>query len=255
MGGLHAVMYTEAIQAIVLLLGSFVLMLFGLKEVGGWGNLMKAVPATNLNMFRPLVTRNIRGWASYLRRRSWVYGIGARINILYRDVWLQKNETEARRGTILPPFKTHFFLHIPDTRIDWLCLIYARKITIADEWGWFHQFQYHLSHDGKKRSCRSDWEGLLAGGLLAALMSSLASVYNACSILYTIDIYKKGIPEASEAQLVGSRSYCHQRYCSTRYGLDTGNEKCKQRPLRLSSKCTELPGSTYNSGFFVRRFL
>lgn len=36
--------------------------------------------------------------------------------------------------------------------------------------------------------------GVLAGGLLAALMSSLASVYNACSTLYTIDIYKNHIP-------------------------------------------------------------
>jgi solute:Na+ symporter, SSS family len=44
--------------------------------------------------------------------------------------------------------------------------------------------------------------GLLAGGLLAALMSSLASVYNACSTLYTIDIYKKQHPEASEKKLV-----------------------------------------------------
>jgi SSS family solute:Na+ symporter len=38
--------------------------------------------------------------------------------------------------------------------------------------------------------------------VLAALMSSLASVYNACSTLYTIDIYKTQHPEASEKQLV-----------------------------------------------------
>jgi SSS family solute:Na+ symporter len=44
--------------------------------------------------------------------------------------------------------------------------------------------------------------GVLAGGLLAALMASLASVYNACSTLYTIDIYKKSHPHASEKELV-----------------------------------------------------
>jgi len=43
---------------------------------------------------------------------------------------------------------------------------------------------------------------LLAGGLLAALMSSLASVYNACSTLFTMDIYQKIKPEASGKQLV-----------------------------------------------------
>jgi SSS family solute:Na+ symporter len=44
--------------------------------------------------------------------------------------------------------------------------------------------------------------GLLAGGLLAALMASLASVYNACSTLFTMDIYSKMKPEASGKELV-----------------------------------------------------
>src|SRR5947209_19147374 len=43
---------------------------------------------------------------------------------------------------------------------------------------------------------------ILAGGLLAALMSSLASVYNACSTLFTMDIYKKIKPEAGNKELV-----------------------------------------------------
>src|SRR5215510_7630269 len=54
LGGLHAVMYTEAIQAIVLLLGSAVLLFFGLKEIGGWDALIKSVPTEKLNMFRPM---------------------------------------------------------------------------------------------------------------------------------------------------------------------------------------------------------
>src|SRR5678810_1485425 len=52
-GGLHAVMYTEAIQAFVLLLGSAFLLFIGLDKVGGWDALMSAVPAEKLNMFRP----------------------------------------------------------------------------------------------------------------------------------------------------------------------------------------------------------
>src|SRR5215213_8029084 len=50
LGGLHAVMYTEAIQAIVLLFGSLVLLIFGLQEVGGWDNLMASIPKEKLNM-------------------------------------------------------------------------------------------------------------------------------------------------------------------------------------------------------------
>jgi SSS family solute:Na+ symporter len=44
--------------------------------------------------------------------------------------------------------------------------------------------------------------GLVVGGLLAALMSSLAAVFNSCSTLFTMDIYKKIRPEASEKRLV-----------------------------------------------------
>jgi SSS family solute:Na+ symporter len=44
--------------------------------------------------------------------------------------------------------------------------------------------------------------GLVVAGLLAALMSSLAGVFNACATLFTIDIYKKARPATSEARLV-----------------------------------------------------
>ena len=53
-GGLHAVMYTEALQAIVLLGGSIILTISGLIQIGGWHNLMSAVTKDHVNMFLPL---------------------------------------------------------------------------------------------------------------------------------------------------------------------------------------------------------
>src|SRR3954465_13070845 len=50
-GGLHAVMYTEAIQAIVLLAGSAVLLFIGLDKVGGWHAMVETLPKEKLNMF------------------------------------------------------------------------------------------------------------------------------------------------------------------------------------------------------------
>jgi SSS family solute:Na+ symporter len=44
--------------------------------------------------------------------------------------------------------------------------------------------------------------GLVVAGLLAALMSSLSSVFNSCSTLVTFDIYKKLHPQASDRRLV-----------------------------------------------------
>ncbi|MEM6654463.1 MAG: Na+/glucose cotransporter, partial [Planctomycetota bacterium] len=44
--------------------------------------------------------------------------------------------------------------------------------------------------------------GIVVAGLLSALMSSLAGVFNACSTLFTIDLYQKFRPDASQRQLV-----------------------------------------------------
>jgi SSS family solute:Na+ symporter len=44
--------------------------------------------------------------------------------------------------------------------------------------------------------------GIVVAGFLAALMSSLAAVFNSCSTLITWDVYRKLRPAASERQLV-----------------------------------------------------
>ena len=44
--------------------------------------------------------------------------------------------------------------------------------------------------------------GLVVGALLAALMSSLASVFNSCSTLFTMDVYKKLRPNTPEKKTV-----------------------------------------------------
>ena len=46
------------------------------------------------------------------------------------------------------------------------------------------------------------FKGIVVSGLLAALMSSLSSVFNSCSTLFTVDIYKKYKPQAAEKELV-----------------------------------------------------
>ena len=44
--------------------------------------------------------------------------------------------------------------------------------------------------------------GIVVAGLLSALMGSLAGVFNACSTLFTVDLYEKWNPGASQAQIV-----------------------------------------------------
>ena len=56
-GGMKAVIYTETLQTIVLILGSVIITYLGLQEVGGWGQLRETVTAVSpdhFNMWRPM---------------------------------------------------------------------------------------------------------------------------------------------------------------------------------------------------------
>jgi solute:Na+ symporter, SSS family len=194
-GGLHAVMYTEAIQAIVLLAGSAVLLVVGLNQVGGWDALMNTVPKEKLNMFLPLDDPQFP-WLGILIASPivglWYWCTDQHI---VQRCLAARDERQARRGTIFAAYLKllPFFIFLIPGLIAY-ALHAQGKIQMEDTNAAFPTLVKQIMPAGLR--------GLLAGGLLAALMSSLASVYNACSTLYTMDIYKKQHPEASEKQLV-----------------------------------------------------
>ncbi len=195
LGGLHTVMYTEAIQAIVLLLGSAVLLFIGLDKVGGWHVMINSVSKEKLNMFRPLSDPEFP-WAGILFA-SPIVGIWywcTDQHIVQRCL-AGKNEREARRGTIFAAYLKllPFFIFLVPGLIS-IALVNQGKMTLPDKDAAFPTLVKNLMPLGLR--------GLLAGGLLAALMSSLASVYNACSTLFTMDIYQKMKPQASGKELV-----------------------------------------------------
>lgn len=194
-GGLHAVMYTEAIQAIVLLFGSAILLFFGLKEVGGWHTLMTTLPKEKLNMFPPLSDKEYP-WLGILFASPivglWYWCTDQHI---VQRCLAGKNEQEARRGTIFAAYLKllPFFIFLIPGLIAY-ALKAQGKLVMDDTNSAFPTMVKAIMPIGLR--------GLLAGGLLAALMSSLASVYNACSTLFTMDIYQKLYPDTSEKQLV-----------------------------------------------------
>jgi SSS family solute:Na+ symporter len=194
-GGLHAVMHTEAIQAIVLLLGSLILLVVGLDKVGGWNALITSIPKEKLNMFPPLSDPEFP-WLGILIA-SPIVGIWywcTDQHIVQRCL-AGKNEREARRGTIFAAYLKllPFFIFMIPGLIA-MALVQQGKLQMTDTNAAFPTLVKEIMPVGLR--------GLLAGGLLAALMSSLASVYNACSTLFTMDIYQKLKPQASNKELV-----------------------------------------------------
>ena len=195
LGGLHTVMYTEAVQAIILLLGSAVLLFIGLDKVGGWQGMIHSVPKDKLNMFRPLSDPDFP-WLGILFA-SPIVGIWywcTDQHIVQRCL-AGKNEREARRGTIFAAYLKllPFFIFLVPGLIA-VAMVNQGTLKLDDNNAAFPTLVKTLMPIGLR--------GLLAGGLLAALMSSLASVYNACSTLFTMDIYQKMKPESSGKELV-----------------------------------------------------
>jgi SSS family solute:Na+ symporter len=194
-GGLHAVMYTEALQAIVLLGGSIVLTISGFIEIGGWNSLFHSVPKDHLNMFLPLSHPDFP-WLGILIA-SPIVGIWywcTDQHIVQRCL-AGRNEQEARRGTIFAAYlkMLPFFVFLIPGLMAY-ALARSGKIQLAQADQAFPTLVKTLLPVGLR--------GLLAGGILAALMSSLASVYNACSTLFTLDIYQKIRPQTTEKELV-----------------------------------------------------
>jgi SSS family solute:Na+ symporter len=195
LGGLHAVMYTEALQAIVLLGGSIILTISGFIEIGGWNNLVHSVPKDHLNMFLPLSNPDFP-WLGILFA-SPIVGIWywcTDQHIVQRCL-AARNEQQARRGTIFAAYlkMLPFFVFLIPGLMAY-ALSRSGKIQLPQSDQAFPTLVKTLLPVGLR--------GLLAGGILAALMSSLASVYNACSTLFTLDIYQKIKPNTTEKELV-----------------------------------------------------
>lgn len=195
LGGMRAVVYTEALQAIVLIVGSLILTIIGLSMLGGWDALMASVPKEKLNMFPPLSDPNFP-WIGILVA-SPIVGLWYWCTDQYivQRTLTARNEREARRGTIFAGYLKlfPFFIFLVPGLIA-AALANSGQLELSKTDQAFPALVKNLLPIGLR--------GLVAGGLLAALMSSLASVFNSCSTLFTMDIYRKLKPESSDKQLV-----------------------------------------------------
>ena len=205
-GGLKAVVYTETLQTVVLILGSVIITYLGFQEVGGWNELTKTVTEVSpdhFNMWRPMNDPDFP-WTGLLIGGT-IVGIWYWCTDQYivQRTLAANNIMIGRRGAIFGAY-----LKLLPILIFLIPGIIAYALTIQNP-----EIFNVIDSDGIKRADRAfpmlvttllpvGIKGLVAGGLMAALMSSLASVFNSCSTIFTIDIYKKIKPEKSEKYLV-----------------------------------------------------
>jgi SSS family solute:Na+ symporter len=229
LGGMRAVAYTEALQTVILVIGSALLTWFGLDLLGGWGELRATLGTDMFNLWKPLIPAGIEGtWAPVKEpgRMAWYFNtnypwLGMLFCAPIIGLWywctdqyiVQRtlgapSEREARRGTIFAAFLKLLpvFIFIIPGMIA-LALAKSGKVAglapMVDASGAVvtdvaqAAFPLMVQH-----ALPTGIRGMVVAGLLAALMSSLAGVFNACSTLFTMDFYQQHRPGATQHQLV-----------------------------------------------------
>lgn len=230
LGGLRAVAYTEAMQTIILIVGSILVTYFGLEALGGWHELRTIAGSEMFNLWKPLVPAGIEStWAPVkeVGRMAWYFNdqypwLGMLFAAPIIGLWywttdqyiVQRalgapNETEARRGSIAAAFfkLLPVFIFIIPGMIAYALAVSGKMEVMQTE---MFSANGELIRDNAQKAfpllvayvLPVGIRGIVVAGLLAALMSSLAGVFNASSTLFTMDFYKRFKPQASQHQLV-----------------------------------------------------
>jgi SSS family solute:Na+ symporter len=230
LGGLKAVAYTEAIQTFVLIVGSALVTYFGLKALGGWGQLRAIVGGEMFNLWKPLVPAGVQAtWAPIKEagRMAWYFNdnypwIGMLFCAPIIGLWywctdqyiVQRvlgapNQRQARRGSIAAAF----FKLLP----VFIFIIPGMIAFALAKSGLNQPLQQELFGAGGELIRANAQKafpmlvaqvlpigirGMVVAGLLAALMSSLAGAFNAASTLFTMDFYQRLRPKVTQERLV-----------------------------------------------------
>ena len=209
LGGMKSVLYTSVLQTPILLLGSLIIVVLGLKSLGGWGEMMEVVRATPVNDYGDSMGNLIRSnadkdfpWLGVLIGSSVIgFWYWCTDQFIVQRVLSGRDQQQARRGAIFGAFLklTPVFLFLIPGMIAFAMSskgieIHGKVYHLADPDAAFPSLVATLLPAGVK--------GLVVCGILAALMSSLASLFNSSAMLFTIDFYQKLKPNSSQEKLV-----------------------------------------------------
>ncbi|MBR6032809.1 MAG: sodium:solute symporter [Bacteroidaceae bacterium] len=215
LGGMKSVLYTSVLQTPILLLGSLIILVLGLKAIGSWDQMLQYCDV------KPNYEGATGSMIHLMRSNSdpqypWLGAlIGSAVigfwywctdQYIVQRVLSGKNEKESRRGTIFGAYLKLlpvFLFLIPGM----IALALHQKSMGAGA------AFLPLLEDGTPNAdaafptlvakiLPAGVKGLVVCGILAALMSSLASLFNSSAMLFTIDFWKRLKPQTSEKSLV-----------------------------------------------------
>ena len=191
LGGAHAVMRTSVFQGIVLIMGAVLLTGFGLNAVGGFSGLQQKLPPDFFHMFKPVNDPDYP-WTGVLFGAPIIaFWYWLTDQYFIQKVLSAKSLNDARAGALFAAslkVLPLFILVLPGL------LAAALFPGVSGDQAYPALLTSSLLPNGVK--------GIVAAGLLAAVMSRLASVFNTTAVLITNDFYKPKHTYATDRELV-----------------------------------------------------
>ena len=213
-GGMKSVLYTSVLQTPILLLGSLIILVLGMKALGSWDQMLQlcdvkpnyeGATGTMIHLMRSNSDPQYPWLGALIGSAVIGFWYWCTDQYIVQRVLSGKNEKESRRGTIFGAYLKLlpvFLFLIPGM------IAFALHQKYAGDGGFLP-----LLADGTPNAdaafptlvakiLPAGVKGLVVCGILAALMSSLASLFNSSAMLFTIDFWKRLKPDTSEKSLV-----------------------------------------------------
>ena len=196
-GGLKAVVVTESIQTVILILGAIIITLVGFVQVGGWEGIKASVAPVKLTVLRSADDPSGLSWYSiflgYPIIGLWYWCADQTI---VQRVLGAKDENHARIGPLFAGFLKIlplFIFVLPGTIC--LALVNQGQLPVLQHSKDAYAFMItHLLPTGLT--------GVMAAALLAALMSTVSGALNSIATLFSYDLYKRWKPDTPDHKLV-----------------------------------------------------
>jgi SSS family solute:Na+ symporter len=190
-GGMKAVLWTSVLQTPVLLLGSFIILFVGLTKLGagaglleGWA-VMSDINGANMHLFRP-IDDPMFPWPAVICGSviigTWYWCTD---QYIVQRVLSGRDMTQARRGAIFGGYlkiTPVFIFMVPGM----IAFALAEKGMLDLSGGSNTAFPVMV-----RELLPAGIKGVVLGGAIAALMSSLASLFNSSATLFTVDFYER----------------------------------------------------------------
>jgi solute:Na+ symporter, SSS family len=191
LGGLRAVIYTEAVQAVVLLAGALMISIGAFSHAGGWHAVMNGVNPAALSLIRPIGDPGVPWPGLLLGIPLLGFYYWCTNQSIVQRMLSAKNIDHARWGALfagLLKLPVLFLIVLPGT----CALLLFPKLPRADTV--YPTLILNLLPAGLV--------GLVVAGFIAATMVSIASMLNSASTLITMDVIKQLRPGLSDDDVV-----------------------------------------------------